>query len=208
MLAETAELRKETVSQRCSEGDDSSEKKSDSDGSTECDQEKEVQLSEEPKSKVQLSEEPKKKVPSSEEPENEAQLSKESEKEEQLSKQTKASKVETWSRIRPSLCAIENMMTLRVKNIKDMKEKQNTINGDHLPSIKETGFLGGDSKEDIEQEACVKKTSDDNVSAFTEESTVDNEASPKLFFPWKEELEFLVRGGVPKDLRGEVKLTL
>ncbi|KAJ6913779.1 TBC1 domain family member 8B isoform X4 [Populus alba x Populus x berolinensis] len=219
LQAEADGLREETVFERGREEDDSSDKNSDSDGSTKSYPGKEVKLSEQPEKEVQrseqpekevqhseqpekedhLSEEPKKEVQLSEEPQKEVQasqiqeretlLSKESDKEGQLLKETKANKVQSWSWTRPSLHVIENMMSSRVKNIKDMKYRHNTINGDHLPSIKKTGSSGG--------------ASDDNVDKSTEETNVDSKESPESFFPWKE-LEFLVRGGVPKDLRGEV----
>ncbi|KAI9392764.1 hypothetical protein POPTR_006G133400v4 [Populus trichocarpa] len=165
--------------------------------------EKEDHLSEEPKKEVQLSEEPQKEVQASQIQERETLLSKESDKEGQLLKETKANKVQSWSWTRPSLHVIENMMSSRVKNIKDMKYRHNTINGDHLPSIKKTGSSGGSSVDEIDKELCIKETSDDNVDKSTEETNVDSKESPESFFPWKE-LEFLVRGGVPKDLRGEV----
>ncbi|KAJ6993461.1 hypothetical protein NC653_016559 [Populus alba x Populus x berolinensis] len=165
--------------------------------------EKEDDLSEEPKKEVQLSEEPQKEVQASQIQERETLLSKESDKEGQLLKETKANKVQSWSWTRPSLHVIENMMSSRVKNIKDMKYRHNTINGDHLPSIKKTGSSGGASVAEIDKELCFKETSDDNVDKSTEETNVDSKGSPESFFPWKE-LEFLVRGGVPKDLRGEV----
>lgn len=40
------------------------------------------------------------------------------------------------------------------------------------------------------------------------EKAVDEGFHVEPFFSWKEELECLVRGGVPKDLRGEVKLAV
>ncbi|KAL9362281.1 hypothetical protein Peur_045066 [Populus x canadensis] len=165
--------------------------------------EKEVKHSEQPQKEDHLSEEPKKEVQASQIQERETLLSKESDKEGQLLKETKANKVQSWSWTRPSLHVIENMMSSRVKNIKDMKYRLNTINGDHLPSIKETGSSGESSVAEIDKELCIKETSDDNVDKSTEETNVDSKESPESFFPWKE-LEFLVRGGVPKDLRGEV----
>jgi hypothetical protein len=117
----------------------------------------------------------------------------------QLSKETKTHKLQTWAQIRPSLGAIEKMMSFRVQKRKNMIDEQETVNGNHLPSIEEAESLGGAS--DDEQD-CVNETSDDN------ENSARTERFPKHFFPWKEELESLVRGGVPKDLRGEVELTL
>lgn len=46
-----------------------------------------------------------------------------------------------------------------------------------------------------------------NVSDIGPEKTVDDGLTPGPCFPWREELECLVQGGVPKDLRGEVKST-
>ncbi|KAG2690381.1 hypothetical protein I3760_09G183700 [Carya illinoinensis] len=118
-----------------------------------------------------------------------------------LSKETKTQKVQTWTEIKPSLGAIENMMTFRVQKRKNMIDEQKNVRGDHLPSIEETEPSGGASEEELEG---VNKTLDDNVNAVTLENAAFDEVSPKQLFPWMEELESLVRGGVPKDLRGEV----
>ncbi|KAJ6407363.1 hypothetical protein OIU84_010801 [Salix udensis] len=95
------------------------------------------------------------------------------------------------------------MMSSRVRNIKDLKDRHNTINGDHLPSIKKTVSSGGSTAVEINKELWIKEPSDDNVDESTEESSVDSKLAPESLFPWKE-LEFLVHEGVPKDLRGEV----
>lgn len=118
-----------------------------------------------------------------------------------LSKETKTQKVQTWTQIKPSLGAIENMMTFRVQKRKNMIDERKNVRGDHLPSIEETEPSGGASEEELEG---VNKTLDDNVNAVTLENAAFDEVSPKQLFPWMEELESLVRGGVPKDLRGEV----
>ncbi|XP_042941947.1 ecotropic viral integration site 5 protein homolog isoform X2 [Carya illinoinensis] len=118
-----------------------------------------------------------------------------------LSKETKTQKVQTWTEIKPSLGAIENMMTFRVQKRKNMIDERKNVRGDHLPSIEETEPSGGASEEELEG---VNKTLDDNVNAVTLENAAFDEVSPKQLFPWMEELESLVRGGVPKDLRGEV----
>lgn len=119
----------------------------------------------------------------------------------QLSKETKTHKLQTWAQIRPSLVAIEKMMSFRVQKRKNMVDEEETVNGNHLPSIEEAESLGGASDD---EEDCVNETSDANENAARTEPTPVDEVSPKHLFPWKEELESLVRGGVPKDLRGEV----
>lgn len=119
--------------------------------------------------------------------------------------QTKTLKVQTWAQIRPSLHAIENMLSARIKKRKDMKEEQKTTAENHLPSIEEARTSRGESDEDIEEEFYENEIEDDTRNAPADENDGSDRASPELFPPWKEELEFLVRGGVPRDLRGEVQ---
>ncbi|KAF5737124.1 TBC1 domain family member 8B-like isoform X2 [Tripterygium wilfordii] len=210
----TTEEKEEAVLQRGREGDDSGCIISDCDVSTECNTEKEVQLSKGAKEEVQLSELPgkevqllerpvkefqlanthRKQVQLSQESEKSAQLSEESEKDKIHSKATKTHKIQTWAQVRPSVHIIENMMSCCVKKRQKMKEGQISASRDHLPSINEIGTSGGDSVEDVDH-ATVKK-SEDNV--------VGKMVSSETLFSWKEELESLVHGGVPKDLRGEV----
>lgn len=124
-----------------------------------------------------------------------------SKKEGQISKETKTQELQTWAQIRPSLGAIEKMMSFRVEKQKNMGDKHETVNGHCLPAVEEAESLGGASDE---EEHCIAEKSDTNENdSMTEPAPVD-EVSSGNFFPWKEELESLVRGGVPKDLRGEV----
>lgn len=118
--------------------------------------------------------------------------------------QTKPLKVQTWAQIRPSLHAIENMMSARIKKRKDMKEEQKTTAENHLPPIEEARTSRGESEEDIEEEFYDNEIVDETRNAPADENDGSDRASPEPFFPWKEELEFLVHGGVPRDLRGEV----
>lgn len=122
----------------------------------------------------------------------------------QHSKETKTHEVQTWAQIRPFLGAIEIMMSSRVQTSKNMNDEQKTVSGDHLPSIEEAKSPGGASEEEFEEYVSVIDTSDDNVNDTGTETAAVDEVSPKHVFPLKEELECLVRGGVPKDLRGEV----
>ncbi|XP_041023940.1 TBC1 domain family member 8B-like isoform X2 [Juglans microcarpa x Juglans regia] len=118
-----------------------------------------------------------------------------------ISKETKTHKVQTWTQIKPSLGAIEHMMTFRVRKRKNTIDERENLSGGNLPPIEETEPSGGASEEELEG---VNKTLDDNVNAVSLENAAFDEVSPKQLFPWMEELESLVRGGVPKDLRGEV----
>nr|XP_023893316.1 rab GTPase-activating protein 1-like isoform X2 [Quercus suber] len=126
------------------------------------------------------------------------------EKEVHHSKEKKTHEVQTWAQIRPSLGAIEIMMSSRILTSKDMIDGQKTISGDHLPSIEEAKSPGGASEEEFDEDVYVNATSDDNANAAGTVTAEVDEVSPKNLFPLKEEVEFLVRGGVPKDLRGEV----
>ncbi|XP_030925810.1 TBC1 domain family member 8B-like isoform X1 [Quercus lobata] len=126
------------------------------------------------------------------------------EKEVHHSKETKTHEVQTWAQIRPSLGAIEIMMSSRILTRKDMIDEQKTISRDHLPSIEEAKSLEGASEEEFDEDVYVNATSDDNANAAGTVTAEVDEVSPKNLFPLKEEVEFLVRGGVPKDLRGEV----
>ncbi|GMP50569.1 hypothetical protein CsSME_00017132 [Camellia sinensis var. sinensis] len=133
------------------------------------------------------------------------QTEKEPEKEVQESKQTKTDKVQTWAQIRLSLHSIENMMSFRVKKRKNMKEEHITTAQNHLPPIDETITSRGESEEDFEEEFYDNEIVDDDTrNAPAEAIAASDGISPEPFFPWKEELEFLVHGGIPRDLRGEV----
>ncbi|KAK8512233.1 hypothetical protein V6N12_031958 [Hibiscus sabdariffa] len=114
-----------------------------------------------------------------------------------LEHHAKTCKAEGWSKSKPVLCCIENMMNSRVKKGNNMKNKNVNESGDHLPLIKDAS-PEGESKDEFEEKVCVDEIFDG------EESNTGNKDSQESFFPWKEELESLVHGGVSKDLRGEV----
>ncbi|XP_062003312.1 uncharacterized protein LOC133720852 isoform X1 [Rosa rugosa] len=150
-------------------------------------------------------------------------------KEAQLPKETGKSKVQTWTFIRSSLSSIENMMSIRVRKQKNMKDEHIVVDKDHLPSIEEVpsqdAFEDG-QEEDIYLDASNGATSvsnreSDGLKASGEDEVVDggvcnsvqadqtkedvaNGIHPEPLFPWSQELESLVHGGVPRDLRGEV----
>lgn len=124
------------------------------------------------------------------------------------SEERKTRKVQCWAEIRPSLTAIEKILSSRVKKGKNMKGEK--INGNidhHLPSIEEAEPVEGVHEEDIQEEVCTNETLDGGTNGSRVENALMDQELPELFTPWKE-LETLVHGGVPKDLRGEVKLML
>ncbi|AEC09378.1 unnamed protein product [Arabidopsis thaliana] len=121
--------------------------------------------------------------------------------EEKAQKETKAPRsVIEWAHIRPCLASIEDMMCSRVKNVKSTKNGQKNIVDDHASSIKESLSSIEESGENDRD----SETSTSRSHSIKEENEAQGSVSPEPFFPWYEELEVLVRLGVPKDLRGEV----
>ncbi|KAJ0735903.1 putative Rab-GTPase-TBC domain-containing protein [Helianthus annuus] len=91
---------------------------------------------------------------------------------------TKKPVVQNWAEVRSSLNAIEDVMCRRVKNKINNKNDPKSSHEEHLQSIEE----------------------EEPASEVSKKELVSNEDLD--LFPWKE-LESLVRGGVPRDLRGE-----
>ncbi|TQE03779.1 hypothetical protein C1H46_010586 [Malus baccata] len=124
----------------------------------------------------------------------------------------KAHGIQIWNEIRPSLHAIESLMSIRVKKKKSLsKHEQDTGTGKPLTSIEEARSPKGASEEDSEDVFYDMERSDpvqdvpssDSQSASATGVASDTVDSESLFL-WKEELEVLVRGGVPMALRGEL----
>lgn len=138
----------------------------------------------------------------------------------------KSSKVETeakpikidinpiWSPLRPSLHGIEEMMSSRLKgNIHLVGNKKDSESShSHLPLIEEGSYTKMETEDDSEEEFYDVEKSDPSLEATsTEGVNMNNEAnmnshavSSSLHFSSGEELESLVRGGLPMVLRGEV----
>ncbi|KAL0333330.1 UNVERIFIED_CONTAM: TBC1 domain family member 8 [Sesamum angustifolium] len=112
--------------------------------------------------------------------------------------------VQKWAEIRPSLNYIDHMMSVRVKKRKNMTDEKIIHMHNDLPSIDEARPSGEESDNEDKDVFCDKEIIDDSANASAVESSASDKMSRQPFFPWKQELEFLVQGGVPKDLRGEV----
>lgn len=111
----------------------------------------------------------------------------------------KSCQAHTWAEIRASLSLIDHLMSFRVKKTPKKKVELSTGVHNHLATINEP-----EESEEENGEACsVNEELGDGTNTSAEVGTTGSEVSPELSFPWKE-LEFLVRGGVPRDLRGEV----
>ncbi|KAK3034432.1 hypothetical protein RJ639_034669 [Escallonia herrerae] len=126
--------------------------------------------------------------------------------------ETKIHQAQIWTQIRPSLSAIEAMMSARVKKKMTIaKIEQDAGKGRPLPSFEDARPAKGGSEEDSEEEFYDVERSDLNQDVLSGESmsapataAASDVAPPETSFPWKEELECLVQGGVPMALRGEL----
>lgn len=115
----------------------------------------------------------------------------------------KSRDVQKWSQIRSSLSHIECMMSFRVKKRKNMKDVHIPVEHDHIPSTEQGSHLAEDFEQENEKELSGNLVHDGmNTSKAEDISSCGVSSEPS--FPWNEELEFLVHGGVPRDLRGEV----
>ncbi|XP_022893096.1 TBC1 domain family member 8B-like isoform X1 [Olea europaea var. sylvestris] len=126
----------------------------------------------------------------------------------------KVHRVQLWTEIRHSLCIIEDMMSARVKKkVNSIKNEGDSGTRKHLPTIEEARPGKGASEEDsdeefydlerLESDPNLDIPSTDSISVPTMGAAGDS-AVPDLQPPWTEELECLVRGGVPMALRGEL----
>uniref|UniRef100_A0A7N0TLL2 Rab-GAP TBC domain-containing protein n=1 Tax=Kalanchoe fedtschenkoi TaxID=63787 RepID=A0A7N0TLL2_KALFE len=122
-------------------------------------------------------------------------------------------RVQLWTEIRPSLQAIEEMMSRRIKKtnvLKHLAEPGNLSTNSSIPSVEESLSPNG-AEEDSEDEFYDVERSDSlqdvplSGSPSASSAGVNEEkVHPEASFPWKEELECLVQGGVPMALRGEL----
>ncbi|KAL1542491.1 TBC1 domain family member 10B [Salvia divinorum] len=118
-------------------------------------------------------------------------------------KDGKVHRVQTWTEIRSSLCAIEDLMSSRVKKKVSFNKSQSDLAAKKpLHSIDETRPGKGVPEEDSEEEFYdVERSGSESDSAPEIPSHAAHSEAPP---PWKEELECLVQGGVPMALRGEL----
>ncbi|XP_050387137.1 uncharacterized protein LOC126803375 [Argentina anserina] len=130
---------------------------------------------------------------------------------EELAKETKAHGIQIWNDIRSSLHEIEEMMSVRVKKKSiPSKVEQDMRNGKPVHPIEEFRPAKGASEEESEDEFYDVERSDPTQDGPSTDSNasatgVASDVVPsESEFPWKQELEVLVRGGVPMALRGEL----
>lgn len=124
----------------------------------------------------------------------------------------KTHRVQIWSEIRPSLHAIEDMMSIRLKKrSNEAQDKKDTgVGKPLLPVVEVISAKGGSEEEsdeefyDVERSDPIQDVSSSDSATVPSPTSATDLASAESLFPWKEELESLVRGGVPMALRGEL----
>ncbi|KQK22223.1 TBC1 domain family member 2A isoform X3 [Brachypodium distachyon] len=115
-------------------------------------------------------------------------------------------KVESWKRMRASLSVIEKMMSSRVVKRNDTAETTCGKVATQLASIEEERTVE-ENHEGVpaEESYDAKKLDQSQDRASSDSTNVTFEGVDEgSYFPWREELESLVRGGVPIALRGEM----
>ncbi|XP_039129276.1 TBC1 domain family member 8B-like isoform X3 [Dioscorea cayenensis subsp. rotundata] len=119
---------------------------------------------------------------------------------------TKTHEIQKWAPLSASLSAIEQLMSVRVKKRRNFSKDDQVggKSGDGLASIDEGRPVKGASEEDSEEEFYDVEKADLVQDVASSDGTGTDLGSQYLFPPWREELESLVRGGVPKGLRGEL----
>ncbi|XP_010504339.1 PREDICTED: TBC1 domain family member 10B [Camelina sativa] len=119
-------------------------------------------------------------------------------------------RVQLWTEVRPSLRSIEELMSSRVKKKGDVsKSEQEAPKVKSLLSFDDCKSFKGASENDSEDEFYDVERSDVQDGSSSDGPSVSGipvaaDASPMSTCPWKEELEVLIRGGVPMALRGEL----
>ncbi|CAA7052006.1 unnamed protein product [Microthlaspi erraticum] len=119
------------------------------------------------------------------------------EEEEHPNAEMNVKQIQLWTEIRPSLRAIEEVMSVRVKTKGEQEDQKLT---DEAKSSK--GVYENDSEDefyDVERSDPVHYGA--NLSGI---SSPADATSLESACPWKEELDVLVRGGAPMALRGEL----
>ncbi|PWZ55414.1 TBC1 domain family member 8 [Zea mays] len=116
-------------------------------------------------------------------------------------------KVESQRRVRAALSIIDKMMSSRVVKGGNGANDIHGNDGAQLTSIEEEGRTAeaSDDGDPAEVESCVaEKVELGQETTHDSTGTALDGGNDGSYFPWREELESLVRGGVPMALRGEI----
>ncbi|KAF8101938.1 hypothetical protein N665_0201s0234 [Sinapis alba] len=122
-------------------------------------------------------------------------------------------RVQLWTEVRPSLRSIEELMSIRVKKKVDLSkgEQEDQKVKSPSPTFDDAKSSKGASENDSEDEFYDVERSDVQDGSSSDGTSVsgipvagDATSFSVSTCPWKEELEVLIRGGLPMALRGEL----
>ena len=127
---------------------------------------------------------------------------------EKTAKQQRPHKIQIWSEIRPSLSHIGEMMSFRIKKKKKQSSagEEDTTDGLHTVNTEDSKPSEDSDDEFYDVEKVDPSQEGPVADSANADSGTNRAASQEGYFPWKEELECLVRGGLPMALRGEVTI--
>uniref|UniRef100_A0A0E0JQP4 Rab-GAP TBC domain-containing protein n=1 Tax=Oryza punctata TaxID=4537 RepID=A0A0E0JQP4_ORYPU len=123
---------------------------------------------------------------------------------EQKVKQQRPHKIQIWSAIRPSLGHIGEMMSLRVKKKQSSADKESAANELHSANNEEIKPSEDSDDEFYDVEKVDPNQEGPVADSADADSGMNVDANQEGHYPWKEELECLVRDGLPMALRGEL----
>ncbi|XP_042416419.1 TBC1 domain family member 8B-like [Zingiber officinale] len=121
--------------------------------------------------------------------------------------EARAHKIQIWSQIRPSLSAIEETMSYRVKKRRrPYSDGEVTGSNGTFPALNEQNKGVPRSARGASEEESEEEFYDVDRPELVQEASggADLPTDDAPSFPWKEELQSLVRGGLPMALRGEL----
>ncbi|KAG2601742.1 hypothetical protein PVAP13_5KG615600 [Panicum virgatum] len=120
-------------------------------------------------------------------------------------RQQRPHKIQIWSEIRPSLGHIEEMMNSRVKKKEFSSVKEGyTADELHPDNTEESKPLEDSDDEFYDVEKVDPSQEVPAADIAIADSGTNKGADQEDYCPWKEELECLVRDGLPMALRGEL----
>ncbi|XP_074578015.1 uncharacterized protein LOC141834595 isoform X3 [Curcuma longa] len=121
--------------------------------------------------------------------------------------EARAHKIQIWSQIRSSLSAIEETMSYRVKKRRrPYSDGEVTGSNGTFPTLDEQNKGVPRSARGASEEESEEEFYDVDRPELVQEASggADLPTDDVPSFPWKEELQSLVRGGLPMALRGEL----
>ncbi|KAK3162392.1 hypothetical protein QOZ80_1BG0089020 [Eleusine coracana subsp. coracana] len=123
---------------------------------------------------------------------------------EKIPTQPRPHMVQTWTEIRPSLGHIKEMMCLRVKKKQSSADIKDQKDAPHSDTLEESKPSEDSDDEFYDVEKIDPSQEVPGAYNASPDSGVSRGVDQQEYYPWKEELECLVRDGLPMALRGEL----